>query len=87
LRQEAQRCGQPRESDLLQLLAEHLPPLLEERRAGAIAMLNRWVEEDAQLPSEDAAANTDVLHALDEDRASYRKLFAEYLKDDRPRNS
>ena len=58
-----------------------MPQPLDERRAAAIAMLNRWVEEDAELPSEEAAANTAVLRALDEDRPSYRKLFADILKD------
>ena len=57
-------------------------PPLEERRAAAVAMLNRWGEEDAKLPPEEAAANTAVLRALDEDRPSYRKLFADILKDD-----
>ena len=82
LRQEAERRGQSRELVMLQLLAEHLPPPLDERRAAAVAMLNRWVEEDAQLPPEEAAANTAVLRALDEDRPSYRKLFTDILKDD-----
>ncbi len=61
LRQEAQRRGQPRESVAMQLLAEHLPPPLDERRAAAVAMLNRWIDEDAKLPPEEAAANTAVL--------------------------
>ena len=82
LRQEAERRGQPRESVAMQLLAEHLPPPLDERRDAAVAMLNRWGEEDAKLPPEEAAANTAVLRALDEDRPSYRKLFADILKDE-----
>ena len=82
LRQEAERRGQPRESVAMQLLAEHLPPPLDEHRAAAVAMLNRWGEEDAKLPPEEAAANAAVLRALDEDRPSYRKLFADVLKDD-----
>ena len=59
-----------------------MPPPLDERRAAAVAMLNRWGEEDAKLPPEEAAANSAVLRALDEDRPSYRKLFADILKDD-----
>ncbi len=62
---------------MLQLLAEHLPPPLDERQAAAVAMLKRWVEEDAQLTPEEAAANPAVLRALDEDRPSYRNLFLE----------
>ena len=45
-------------------------------------MLHSWMEEDAALSAEAAAANADVLRALDEDRPSYRKLFTDLLKDD-----
>ncbi len=58
-----------------------MPPQ-DERRAAAVAMLNRWAEEDAKLPQEAAEANAAVLRALDEDRPSYRKLFADALKDE-----
>jgi hypothetical protein len=83
LRQEAERRGQPTEFVALGLLDQHLPPL-DDRRAAAVAMLCRWTEEDAALTSDEAATNTDVLRALDEDRPSYRKLFTDVLKDDRP---
>ncbi len=82
LRQEAERCGKPSESVALQLLEEHLPPRLSERQAAAIAMLHRWMEEDETLSPEDEAANEAVLRAIDEDRPSYRKLFADELQDD-----
>ena len=82
LRQEAERRGQPTESVALGLLDQHLPPPLDDRRAAAIAMLHQWMEEDAGLSPEEAAANADVLRALDEDRPSYRKLFTDLLKDD-----
>ena len=39
------------------------------------ALLDRWQEEDATLSPEEAAANAEVLRALDADRSSYRKLF------------
>jgi hypothetical protein len=80
LRREAERCGQPAESVALRLLEQHLPPP-DDRRAAAVAMLHRWADEDATLPPEEAAANAEVLRALDEDRPSYRKLFADILKD------
>ena len=81
LRQEAERRGQPVESVALRLLEEHLPPPLDARRAAAIAMLHQWMEEDAALTAEELAANAEVLRCLDEDRPSYRKLFADILKD------
>lgn len=82
LRQEAERRGQPTEAVALQLLAEHLPPPLDARRAAALALLQQWMEEDAALSPEEAAANREVLRALDEDRPSYRKLFTDVFKDD-----
>jgi hypothetical protein len=82
LRQEAERRGQPSETVALGLLDQYLPPPLDERRAAAVALLHGWMEEDAALSPEEAAANADVLRALDEDRPSYRKLFTDILKDD-----
>jgi hypothetical protein len=82
LRQEAERCGQSTESVALRLLEQHLPPPLDERRAAAVALLERWQEEDASLSAEEAAGNADVLRALDADRPSHRKLFPDLLKDD-----
>lgn len=80
LHREAQRRGQSAESVALHLLAEHLPPPLDERRAAAIAMLQQWMEEDAALSSEELADNAEVLRALDADRPSYRKLFTDILE-------
>ena len=45
LRHEADRCGEPTESVALRLLSKHLPPVLDEKRNGAISMLERWAEE------------------------------------------
>jgi hypothetical protein len=53
----------------------------DERRVAAVAMLERWIEEDAALSEEEMAANADVLRTLDEDRPSHRKLFTDLLKD------
>src|SRR5436190_18945454 len=82
LRQVADRLGQPVEAVALRLLDQHLPPPLDERRAAAIAMLQRWREEDAALTSEEEADNANLLRLLDEDRPSYRKLFTDILKDE-----
>jgi hypothetical protein len=70
--------------DLLKALDENRKGVrqLEDRRAAAIAMLVRWGEEDATLLPEQEASNEDVLRALDADRPSYRKLFANELQDD-----
>src|SRR5438128_352683 len=84
LRQEAERRGQPTESVAFRLLDEHLPAPLDERRAAALAMLQRWMEEDAALSPEERSANEEILRALDADRPSYRKLFPDLQKDDRP---
>jgi predicted transcriptional regulator len=84
LRQEAQRLGKPSETIALQLLADHLPQPLDERRAAAIAMLQEWMKEDDHMSAHEEAENTRILRMLDEDRPSYRKLFAESLKDDAP---
>ena len=80
LHQEAERLGQPQESVALGLLDQHLPPV-DDRRAAAVALLHCWMEEDATLSPEEAATNTALLRALDEDRPSYRKLFTDLAKD------
>ena len=58
----------------------HLSPPADERRAAALALLQRWTEEDAALTPEEAKANADVLRQLDEDRPSHRKLFTDVLQ-------
>ncbi len=77
LRQEAERRGQREETVALRVLDEHLPPALDARRAAAIAMLKNWTKEDESLSEEELAANREVLKAVDEDRPSYRQLFAD----------
>ncbi len=80
LRQEAERRGQPAESVALQLLEEHLPPPLDERRKAAIAMLQQWMEEDAALTPEDSEQAEEFFRHLDADRTSNRSLFPPELK-------
>src|SRR5438045_1082268 len=77
LRLEAERQGQPTETVASGLLDQHLPPTQDDRRAAAVALLHRWMEEDATLSAEEASANAEVLRALDEDRPSYRRLFTD----------
>lgn len=79
LRQEAQRQGLPADAVTLKLLDEHLPR--PERSAVLVAMLQQWQAEDEAMSDEEAAANAEVLRAIDEDRLSDRKLFTEVLKD------
>src|SRR5262245_20880450 len=71
LKREAARRGIAPDTCALQLLEQHLPPPLDERRVAAIAMLQRWAEEDETLSPEEAAENASVLRLLDEDRPSY----------------
>ncbi len=66
---------------MLDLLDKYLPQEAESRRAAAVAMLQNWAEEDATLSDETAADNAAMLHALDEHRSSYRKLFEGLLGD------
>jgi len=79
LRQEAKRRGVSLDTVTIELLDKHLPHDDEERRAAAVAMLCQWVDEDQTLSDEAAAENAALLRALDEHRASYRKLFANIL--------
>jgi hypothetical protein len=81
LRREAERQGLPPDAVTLQILDQHLPPPLDNHRAAAVAMLERWMEEDAALSDEESAENENVLRMIDEDRPSYRKLFADVLKE------
>ena len=81
LRREAERQGLPPDAVTLQILDQHLPKPVDDRRAAAIAMLHQWMEEDATLSDDESAENEEVLRMIDEDRPSYRKLFTDILKD------
>ena len=84
LRREAERQGLGPDAVTMQLLDQHLPQPLDDRRAAAIAMLQHWMEEDAALSDEELRENQNLLRLIDEDRPSYRKLFTEVLKDQQP---
>ena len=79
LRQEAQRRGQPTESVALQLLDEHLPPPLNERRAAAIAMLQEWMAEDAR--AEDSEEAEEFFEGLDFDPPHHSSRVFPEVKD------
>jgi hypothetical protein len=79
LRQEADRQGLSADAVTLKLLAEHLPPT--DRQNARIAMLKQWQAEDEAMTPENAAANAEVLRAINEDRLSDRKLFTEILEE------
>jgi hypothetical protein len=81
LRHEAERRGVSLDTMTLDLLYQHLPHDGDGRRAAAIAMLKDWADEDSELSDETAAENATLLRALDEHRASYRKLFENVVKD------
>ncbi|HQU45581.1 MAG TPA: hypothetical protein PK867_22400 [Pirellulales bacterium] len=81
LRQEAERRGASLDAVTIELLDRHLPYDADQRCATAVAMLNDWAHEDQTLSGETAAENAAVLRALDEHRASYRKLFENVLGD------
>jgi len=81
LRQEAERQGVSPDMVTIALLNQHLPPVDRERRDAAVAMLQQWAAEDAEMSDEAVAENAAVLRSLDEHRASYRKLFENVLKD------
>jgi hypothetical protein len=81
LKQEAARRGMTADACANQTLDQHLPPVIDERRAAAIAMLERWAREAENMSEQEAAENAGVLRAIDEDRLSDRKLFTDILKD------
>ena len=70
LAREADRRGVPAETLTLDLLNQHLPA--EDRRAELVSLLQSWMEGDAD---EQRETGEYLLHSLDEDRLSDRKLF------------
>ncbi|HVA46905.1 MAG TPA: hypothetical protein VNH11_11110 [Pirellulales bacterium] len=80
LRFEAERRGEPAEAVALRVLDAHLPPRPDIRRAAAIAMLDRWREEDAAATEADSRQAEDFFHALDAARTSNRPLFPPELE-------
>ena len=52
------------------------PPLTDEQRAAAIALLRSWREVGEEEAREQRETGEFLMKALDEDRPSYRKLFS-----------
>lgn len=76
LTREAARQGMPVEAYALEILARHLPST--EQQAELVSLLQSWIEEgDAE---EQRETGEYLIHALDEDRLSDRKLFPPELK-------
>jgi hypothetical protein len=60
-----------------------IKPMTDEQKQKALQMIQRWKEEDQQLKPEQAEAEWELLKQyLEEDRPSYRKLFADEEKAD-----
>ncbi len=78
LRQESERRGEAAEALALRILDEHLPPPLDARRAAALAMLQQWMEEDAQM--QDSEEAEEFFRGLDAARTSDRPLFPPEMK-------
>lgn len=76
LAQEAERAGVAPDRYAVRLLEQQL--LTEDRRTRLVALLDSWMEDEDQ---EEQRETLDYLvRALDEDRASQRKLFPPEMK-------
>ncbi|NEP09439.1 MAG: hypothetical protein F6K14_04210 [Symploca sp. SIO2C1] len=76
LEQEASQHGLSVEAIALQLLTNSI--LLKQEQAGAVKLLQSWIDdEDAEEQQETGQY---LIHALDDDRLSERKLFPSELK-------
>lgn len=77
LKQEAQRRGIAVEAYALQLLDSSLRPR-EKRSEQLVALLQSWIDEEPD--TEQSETGDYLVHVLDEDRLSDRKLFPGELK-------
>ena len=73
---EAARRGVPPDQCAVQVLDQHLSA--PDRRGQFLAVLRSWMEEED--PEEQTETFEYLVHALDEDRPSQRKLFPPALK-------
>jgi hypothetical protein len=76
LLQEAKQQELSVEAVVLRLLANSL--LLKQRQVEAVNLLQSWIDDDDV--GEQQATGEYLIHALDEDRLSERKLFPVELK-------
>ena len=75
LTREADRRGVPAETVTLDLLNQHLPT--KDRQTELVSLLQSWIEGDAD---EQRETGEFLIHALDEDRLSDRRLFPPELE-------
>lgn len=76
LTQRAEQEGTTVETYTLQLLTEHI--LLKEKQTSLVNLLQSWLDEDDAQEQQETGEF--LIHALDEDRLSDRKLFPSELK-------
>lgn len=76
LSQRAREQGLSMESYTLQLLAEYI--LIKEKQTKLVNLLQSWIDEDDT--EEQRETGEYLIHALDADRLSNRKLFPIELK-------
>lgn len=76
LAQEAKRQGLSVETYTLQILQEYILP--KEKQSKLVNVLQSWIDEDDA--DEQQETGEYLIHALDEDRLSNRKLFPLELK-------
>lgn len=76
LTQKAEQKGISVEAYTLEILTEHI--LKKEKQTSLVNLLDSWLNEgDAQ---EQESTGEFLIHALDEDRLSERKLFPQEMK-------
>lgn len=76
LTQKAEQKGISVEAYTLEILTEHI--LKKEKQTSLVNLLDSWLnEDDAQ---EQESTGKFLIHALDEDRLSERKLFPQEMK-------
>lgn len=76
LTREAQRMGLPTDQYAVWLLNQNLPT--DDRRTELVELLQSWIDDDDV--EEQKETGDYLIHALDEDRLSDRKLFPKDLE-------
>jgi hypothetical protein len=76
LTQRAEEQGLSTEAYTLQLLTEYI--LAKQKQAKLVNLLQSWIDEEDALEQQETGEY--LIHSLDEDRLSERKLFPVELK-------
>jgi hypothetical protein len=79
LASEAKKRGATVECFAAELLERALP--MSDKARSAINLLREWGQQDEHLTDAEVAQHRAVLHAIDEDRPSDRKLFESVLSE------